>query len=170
MWCHWAVRGLPLLSKILKRVDRFDVMIRANIAIAVRRLTTAPALCQLHPLKCEDWRRHCWGRRKRLLSNLCSHGDDGTTVGGAPGSGVDIASSVLRRIPLLWGCKGGFAGPGPMDRTDHRHDLRFLSAGSILRAAGTTGLLGLLCASPWANKRHSDAEEAKKQRQLKRED
>ena len=34
-------------------VHRVDVVIRTDVSVAVGRLTTASALCQVHPLKCD---------------------------------------------------------------------------------------------------------------------
>ena len=58
--CDRARERVAVFVENLERtVDPFDVMIRADIAICVRRETTAATLRRVHAIKCQQRRRHC---------------------------------------------------------------------------------------------------------------
>ena len=147
-----ARKQVPGFVKNRERlVDRFHVMIRADIAIAVWRRASAELGCST-PSKVSIGAGIVGVGRQRFLISLCNHGEEEVPVaGGAPVFRVRIS----RQTSLF-----GFPSAGNVrevsqilvqtGRADHLHDVRSLCAGSILRRIGPSRFVGLVlcCDSP----------------------
>src|SRR5262249_3785180 len=132
-------------------------------AIAIRRETATAALRRRDSVEGQQRTRHCgrWppnlfqhrlelreASRKRRWRSLL-----GKRITGPP----EIPNLLLRRdVRKIAQIRGHH------NRTDHLHDVRMLSAGSILLRPTITIRLGLLfCAVSLSEQRHGDAEDAK---------
>ena len=153
-------------------VDRFDVMIRANVAIAVRRQTTARLAPQI-PFKGQQRPRHR-GCRPPNIFEQAWHCAKRRQCWWRARPGADSASGLSLRIPPWARRRGSLANSCHHYRTDHLHDVRPLRAGSVLCTVRASALLGLLCAIPWAKSATAmprrQNTEAVKMRRLKKAD
>ena len=155
-------RVARLIENSKRGIDRVDVVIRAHIAIAIRRETTAPALRCSDSVKGQQRTRHLWRRppnrfEHRLESLEASWQWRWRSVLGEwiPGQPAFLNLPLWRdvtKVSHICGCP---------NRADHLHHIRSLCAGSVLLCSGPMRLLGLLCAFSLGVQRHSDAEEAK---------
>ena len=157
-----ARQHVPSFVKNRERlVDRFDVMIRADIAIAVWRRASAELGCS-PPSKVRSGPGIVGVGRQRSLISLCNHGEEGASCWwrACP---VRIAGQDSLVELLLWRDVRELSQVlVQTDRTNHLHDIRPLRAGSVLRAVGPIVLLDGLCAISLGEQRHSDAEQAKR--------
>src|SRR2546430_5865577 len=143
-------------------------MVRADIPLAVTRLTTAGVGI---PLECEQWPGHRRGRTPEIFEQCLDilQARECVPRRGAflPSTQVGIARQTSLLELLLWrDIRQGSQILIQADRTDHSSDVRSLRTGSILRRIGASRLLrsaGALGLGERArtNQRHKDAEEAK---------
>src|SRR5438094_8131746 len=142
-------------------------MIRADIALAVTRLTTA---CVAYPLKCQQWPRHGRGRAPNIFEQFLDIREARCPVFCRDSRLRSAARMAVHRqqwIRRVWrDVRQGSQILIQADRTEHSYDVRSLCTGSILRGIGASRLLrgpGALGLGERArtNQRHKDAEEAK---------
>jgi hypothetical protein len=137
-------------------------MVRADIALAVTRLTTA---CIAYAFKGQQRPRHLWRRPGKAFHQFVQQWRGRSRRRWRSGPQVRIArqSSLLE---FLLGCNVRKLSQIRIhhNRTDHLHHVRSLCAGSVLTRSGAIVLLRLLCAVSLGEQRHSDAEDAKHRR------
>ena len=175
--CTWY-RARKHVARFVKNrerlVDRFDVMIRADIAIAVWRRASAELGCS-PSLKGQKRPRHRGRRPPKTFNQLLQPWRRGCLLWwrAVP---VRIASQDSLVGFLLWRDVREISQVlRSDDRTDHLHDIGSLCAGSVLRAYWSrlvcwTGFVRF----PWANSATAmpsrQNTEAVKMRRLKKAD
>src|SRR5205085_6911113 len=156
----WAGQSIAVLIKNLERfVDRFDVMVWADIALAVTRLTTA---CIAYPLEGQQRSRHLWRRPGKAFHQFVQQWRGRSCGRWRSGPKVRIARQPsLLKFLLGRDVREVFQIRSHHNRADHLDHVRSLCARRVLTRSGAIVLLGLFCAVSLSEQRYSNAEEAK---------